>query len=328
MSPILSNKNRILKIRLLLTIFFIILFFISLLLGVDTNVTITKLLAHDQEAWRTMLISRLPRTISIVLTAVGLSIAGLIMQSISRNKFLSPSTVGTTDASILGVLLSFILFNNASKTTQMVFAFLFSLIATTLIMTILNKIKIRQTYLIPLLGMMYGSIISSITQAIAYQTNSLQYLSSISVGSFNRFTSFNLLYIIIVPLILAVIYSTRFSIISLGEDFSKNLGIHYNRTIFLGMIIIATISAATFITVGPIPFIGLIVPNVISEIVGDNIKKSMLDIVLFGSSFVLLSDIMSRLIVYPYEIAISFTIGIIGGIIFIYLLFKKVRYGT
>lgn len=171
--------------------------------------------------------------------------------------------------------------------------------------------------------MMYGSIIDAFTQAFAYHFNILQTLSTINVGSFNRFTSFNLLYVIIIPVLLAYVYAVKFNIVSLGEDFSKSLGISYNQTVILEIILIATISASTFVTVGPIPFVGLIIPNIINTLIGDNFKRNIIDVALVGSCFVLASDIFSRLMVYPYEVAISFTIGIFGGVILIGLIFRR-----
>ena len=70
-----------------------------------------------------------------------------------------------------------------------------------------------------------------------------------------------------------------------------------------------------------LPFIGLVVPNLVSYYYGDHVKKTILDIALFGSAFVMLNDIISRVIVYPYEVSISFTMGITGSIIFMWIIF-------
>lgn len=172
-----------------------------------------------------------------------------------------------------------------------------------------------------------GGIISAFTTAIAYHFEALQTLSLISFGTFNRFTDFHLLYIIVVPLILSVIYATSFSIAGMGEDFSKGLGLNYRKVTFLGLSIIAVISAASFVTVGPIPFVGLIIPNMVTAFYGDNMTKSIFDVGILGASFVLLCDIFSRLIIYPYEIAVGFTIGIVGGLIFLIILVGRVKYG-
>ena len=314
--------------RISLSILFAALILISLLIGVDSNVNIGNLLKLDAAAWQIFCVSRLPRTIAIVLTASGLSVSGLIMQSLSNNKFMSPSTSGTTDAAMLGVLLSYLVLGNQTRPVQMLFAFVFALTSTILFMMILSKIRLRDAVYIPLIGMMYGGIIKALANAIAYHTNALQTLSKIGLGTFNRFTSFNMLYLVLIPLILAVVYATSFSIAGMGEDFSKGVGLQYKKVVFLGLCVIAVISAATFVTVGPISFVGLIIPNMITAFYGDDVKKSIFDVILLGSIFVLICDIFSRLIIYPYELAVSFTIGIIGGIIFLIILFRRVRHGT
>ena len=87
----------------------------------------------------------------------------------------------------------------------------------------------------------------------------------------------------------------------MGEEFAKNLGVNYKKILIIGLTITSVISASTFIIVGPLPFLGLIIPNIISMYYGDNIKKNLIDIALFGSSFVLLNDIFSRVVIFPYD---------------------------
>lgn len=313
--------------RVGLGILFFGLLIVSLLIGADTNVNLGNLLCLDADAWQIFWVSRVPRTVAIVLTASGLSVSGLIMQSISSNKFMSPSTSGTTDAAMLGVLMAYLFLKNQTHLVQMLFAFLFALASTILFMTILSKIQLRDAVYVPLIGMMYGGIIKALANAVAYHTNALQTLSKIGLGTFNRFTSFDMLYLVLIPLVLAVVYATSFSIAGMGEDFSKGLGLQYKKIIFLGLCVIAVISAATFVTVGPISFVGLIIPNMVTAFYGDDIKKSIFDVMLLGSIFVLVCDIFSRLVIYPYELAASFTIGIVGGVIFLVILFRRVRYG-
>lgn len=304
-----------------------VLCILSLLIGADTNTTLKALLQFDKKAWNTVWISRLPRTLAVLLTASSLSVSGLIMQAIGSNKFISPSTAGTTDAAMLGVLFAYLFMGNRSRSGQMLFAFALALVSTLLFMAILSKIKLRDGIYVPLVGMMYGAVVKAITNALAYQTNAIQNLNQVALGTFNRFTSFDLLYIVLIPLVLSVIYAASFSIAGMGEDFAKGLGLRYKRVVFLGLCIISVSSAATFVTVGSIPFVGLIIPNMVTAFYGDDVKKSIWDVMVFGSVFVLLCDILSRLVIYPYEVAVGLTIGIAGGIIFLMMLIRRVRNG-
>lgn len=309
--------------KLMLWIVFLFLCILSLSIGADENLTLRHLVQRDGLAWKTLLLSRVPRTAAIIITASGLSISGSIIQAMGRNQFISPSTIGTTDAAGLGVLIASLFLNVSSRNIQIGFAFVFAMASTLFFMYFLQSIALKETFFVPLLGIMYGGIITALSQVIAYQNNALQTLSSLNLGSFNRFTSFKLLWTLIIPLLLAWCYATRFSILSLGEDFSKNLGINYKRTLLIGVMIVSIVSAASYVSVGPIPFVGLIIPNLVNQYFGSHLKKRMLDLILFGSSFVLLADILSRVIIYPYEVAIGLTMGILGGVVFIIMIFRR-----
>jgi iron complex transport system permease protein len=320
------NKRKIHK-RLILVLSFMILIILSLSIGV-LKVSISDLITGDPQAWEVIWVSRIPRTIAIILTASSLSIAGLIMQAISRNKFISPSTAGTTNAAVLGVLVGYLVMGNQPVVLRSLFAFVFALLSTFIFMFMLKKIKFKNVIYVPLIGMMYGAMISSIATFIAHRYNALQFLNTIGIGGFSNKAvgSYELLYLVIPAIILAVVYATRFSIAGMGEDFAKNLGLKYGVVISIGLIIIAVTSSITFVMVGMLPFVGLIVPNLVTHYYGDHVKKTVIDIALFGSSFVLLNDILSRLIVFPYEISISFTMGVTGALIFLVLIFRRMKY--
>jgi iron complex transport system permease protein len=313
--------------RFFLIIIFLILVIASLSVGV-LDVSLSDLIRFDQDAWNVIWISRLPRTIAIILTASSLSIAGLIMQAISRNKFISPSTAGTTNAAILGVLIGYLIMGNQPVIIRSIFAFVFAMVSTLIFMLMLKRIKFKNVIYVPLIGMMYGAMISSVATFIAHRYNALQFLNTIGIGGFSNKAvgSYELLYLVVPAMIIALIYATRFSIVGMGEDFAKNLGVSYGVVISVGLFVIALISSVTFVMVGTLPFVGLIVPNLVTHYYGDHVKKTIVDIALFGSSFVLLNDILSRLIVFPYEISISFTMGVTGAIIFLVLIFRRMKY--
>ena len=307
--------------RIIVISLFVVLSLVSLLVGSLSSVTIASLISGDELAWNVLANSRLPRTMAIILSAAGLSTAGLIMQAISRNKFMSPSTSGTTDAAALGLLLAFVFLQQQSGIMQMLFAFAFALISTLLFTSIINRLKLREVVYVPLIGMMYGGLISAVTVAIAYRFEAMQMMASLGLGSFARLGNFSVVYITIVPLVIAGLYAAKFSIVGLGEDFSKNLGLNYRGVVFMGLVVVALTSASTYVAVGPLPFIGLIIPNMATTFYGDNLKKSMLDLMFFGADFVLICDILSRLVIYPFEMSVSLTISVVGGAIFmIYLL--------
>lgn len=313
--------------RIILIIIFTTLILVSLKIGV-IEFNYFDLISGDEKTVSLLFSSRLPRTLAIILSASSLSIAGLIMQSIGHNNFISPSTIGTSDAALFGILVSYLMFGSQSLSFKLIFAFIFAFISTICLIQILNRLKLKEPIYVPLVGMMYGSIISSFSTFIAHHFDASQVLSSISLGSFTTMTKgrYELLWIIVIPLIISLLYSTQFSLIRLGQDFATNLGLKVKQVVYIGLIIISIVSASTYVTVGPLPFVGLIIPNLIRIYYGDNLKRSMLDVALFGSIYVLINDIISRLVIFPYEVSVGFTMGITGSILFIWLILRGRKY--
>lgn len=311
------------KKRILIPLF-IILALISIFVGVH-DITPMDLIRMDMEKINVLLISRLPRLISIVVAGVGMSIGGVIMQQISNNKFVSPTTAATIDSAQLGVVVSMLLFTSATLIEKMITAFIFALLGTFVFMKILKKIKMKNVIFIPLVGIMVGNVIGSITEFIAYKFNLVQNVNSFLQGKFSMILkgNYELLYLAIPLIAVAFLYANKFTIIGMGEDISSNLGLNYNRISNIGVTIVSLISALVVITVGSIPFIGLIVPNIVSLFKGDNLSKNIWITALFGANFVLICDIIGRIVIYPYEVSISLTVGIIGSIIFLYLIFRR-----
>jgi len=306
-----------------LILMLIILSFISIFIGVK-DVKVTEILNFNQEDIQIIYQSRLPRLISIIIAGMGMSIAGLIMQQISRNKFVSPTTAATVDSAKFGVLISIMLMNDSSSLKKMFIAFIFALAGTFLFMGILKRVKFKNAIFIPLIGMMLGNIIDSISTFFAYRFDLVQNISTWLQGDFSMIIKgrYELLYISIPMIFIAFIYANKFTVAGMGEDFAANLGLNYNRVVNIGIGLVALISALTIITIGKIPFLGLIIPNIVTKIQGDNMEKNIGHTALFGAVFLLACDILSRLIIYPYEISISLTVGIIGSIVFLYLIVR------
>lgn len=305
----------------------IILSIVSLFVGVS-SISIVDLLDFQSEETQIFLISRLPRLVAILLAGAGMSMAGLIMQQLSRNKFVSPTTAGTLDATRLGILVSMLLFANASMLEKMTVAFAFALAGTFLFMQILNRIKFKDAIFIPLVGMMFGNILSSITTFFAYRADVIQNMSAWLQGDFSMVMkgSYELLYISIPVFIIAYVYANRFTVAGMGEDFSKNLGMKYRSVVNIGLVLVALITATVVLTVGVIPFLGLIIPNIVSIFKGDHLQKTLPHTAMLGAIFLLVCDILGRVMIYPYEISISLMVGVIGSFIFLFLLFRRKSY--
>lgn len=316
----------LLKKRYLL-IFLILLSALSLFVGVS-SISPADLLSGRTDEVEVFLVSRLPRLVAILLAGAGMSIAGLIMQSLSRNKFVSPTTAGTMDATRLGILVSMIIFVEASTMEKLLVAFAFAMAGTFLFMQILDRIKFKDAVFIPLVGLMLGNVLSSVTTFFAYKANLIQNMSSWLQGDFSLIMKgrYELLYISVPVIILAYLFANRFTVAGMGEEFSKNLGMSYRSIVNIGLILTSLVTVTVILTVGMIPFLGLIVPNIVSLFKGDHLQRTLPHTAILGAIFLLVCDILGRVIIFPYEISISLMVGVIGSAIFLYMLLRRKGY--
>ncbi|AJK64161.1 putative ABC transporter permease [Bacillus amyloliquefaciens KHG19] len=299
----------------------------SIFIGVE-DLSPLDIFHLNKEQAGTLFDSRLPRLVSIIIAGMSLSICGLIMQQISRNKFVSPTTAGTMDWARLGILISLMLFTSASPLVKMSIAFVFALAGNFLFMKILERIKFNDAIFIPLVGLMLGNIVSSIATFIAYKYDLIQNLSSWLQGDFSLVVKgrYELLYLSIPLVIIAYVYADKFTVAGMGESFSVNLGLKYKRVVNIGLIIVSLIASLVILTVGMLPFLGLIIPNMVSIYKGDNLRSSLPHTALLGAVFVLFCDILGRVIIFPYEISIGLMVGVIGSGIFLYMLLRRKAY--
>lgn len=301
-----------------LLIVLILLSITSLFIGVN-DITLMDIVSYNKEKVDIFFISRVPRLVSILLAGLGMSICGLIMQQVSRNKFVSPTTGATIDSAQLGLVFAMLIIPSTGLAGKMIASFAFALAGTFIFMKILKSLKFKNAVFVPLIGIMFGNIIGSATTFIAYKYNLMQDITAWMQGNFSMIIkgNYEMLYITIPCIIMAYIYANKFTIAGMGEDFATNLGLNYNKVVNLGLMIVAIVTVCVVITAGSIPFIGLIVPNIVSMYKGDNLKDSIWHTGLFGAIFVLICDIFSRTVIYPYEIPIGLTVGAIGSIIFL-----------
>ena len=176
--------------------------------------------------------------------------------------------------------------------------------------------------MVPLVGIMFGNVIGGITNYLAYKYEMTQALSSWLVGHFSLVMKGRYeLVMLVVPLIAAAfIFANHFNIVGMGKDFSKNLGVSYNAVLFLGLTIAAMITASVVVIAGSISYIGLIVPNLVTMFKGDKLRGTLTDTALFGALFVLISDMIGRVVIAPYELPIELIVGVLGSLIFLILL--------
>ena len=315
-------------LTIVLAVSLVLLSILSLFVGV-IDIQLTSLLTGDLEALRIFFVSRLPRLLAILCTGVGMSVAGLIMQQLCMNKFVSPTTGATISSAQFGILLALLFWPGSSLMGRAIFAFITAILGTWIFVWFIQRIQFKDVVMVPLVGIMFGNVIGGVTNYLAYKYEMTQALSSWLVGHFSLVLRgrYEIVYLVVPLVILAFIFANHFNIVGMGKDFSKNLGVPYNLVLFMGLTIAAMITASVVVVVGSISYIGLIVPNVVSMFKGDKIRGTLADTALFGAIFVLVCDMIGRVVIAPYELPIELIVGILGSILFIGLLLCRLKHG-
>ena len=315
-------------LTVILAVVLAILSVLSLFVGV-IDIQLSALLAGDLEQLEIFLISRLPRLLAILCTGVGMSVAGLIMQQLCMNKFVSPTTGATISSAQFGILLALLFMPGSTLMGRAVFAFVFAVLGTWIFVWFIQHIRFKDVVMVPLVGIMFGNVIGGVTNYLAYKYEMTQALSSWLVGHFSLVLRgrYEIVWLVVPLVILAFVFANHFNIVGMGRDFSRNLGVPYNLVLFMGLTIAAMITASVVVVVGSISYIGLIVPNLVSMFKGDKIRGTLVDTALFGAIFVLVCDMIGRVVIFPYELPIELIVGILGSILFVGLLLYRLKNG-
>ena len=305
---------------------FIVLCILSLYVGTDP-ISWQGLFAGSEADWLTLKASRIPRLIAIVLTGMGLSIGGVILQHIVRNKFVEPETAGGLDAAKLGIMISLVVLPSAGVFSKMLAALALCFVAGVIYIMIVARIRYQQVVLIPVIGLMFGSVLSAGAEFYAYKNNLLQDVQGWLLGDFSRVVQghYEILYVIVPVIALTYVFAKRFTVIGMGQEMAISLGVSYKSTVALGLMLVSITVAATVISVGAIPFIGLVIPNLVALKYGEHLAKTLPLVAIGGACLLLICDLAGRLLIYPFEVPIGLTAGAVGGIVFLLLILRGLR---
>lgn len=305
---------------------FIVLCILSLYVGTDP-ISWQGLFAGSEADWLTLRASRIPRLIAIVLTGMGLSIGGVILQHIVRNKFVEPETAGGLDAAKLGIMISLVVLPSAGVFSKMLAALALCFVAGVIYIMIVARIRYQQVVLIPVIGLMFGSVLSAGAEFYAYKNNLLQDVQGWLLGDFSRVVQghYEILYVIVPVIVLTYVFAKRFTVIGMGQEMATSLGVSYKSTVALGLMLVSITVAATVISVGAIPFIGLVIPNLVALKYGEHLAKTLPLVAIGGACLLLICDLAGRLLIYPFEVPIGLTAGAVGGIVFLLLILRGLR---
>ena len=274
-------------------------------------------------------ITRVPRTIALVLAGAAMAMCGLVMQLITQNRFVEPTTTGTTEWAGLGLLLVMIVAPQSSILVKMTAAVIAAFIGTMVFFAFLRRVTLRSSVIVPIVGLMLGAVVGAVSSYIALSTNMLQSLGIWFAGSFTSVLrgQYEPLWLVALVVIAIFFVADRFTVAGLGEEIATNVGLNYKRVVFIGTGLIAIATGIVTVVVGNLPFLGLIVPNIVSMFRGDDLRSNLPWVALLGISIVTVCDIISRVIIRPFEIPVSTILALVGAVVFIALLLRQRRRG-
>ena len=274
-------------------------------------------------------LTRVPRTIALVLAGAAMAMSGLVMQMLTQNRFVSPTTTGTTEWAGLGLLLVMIAMPTASVTERMIGAIVASFIGTMVFFLFLRRVSLRSSLIVPIVGIMLGAVVSSVSTFIALQFDALQSLTVWFAGSFTSVFKgqYEVLWIVAGVVVAVFLIADRLTVAGLGEDIATGLGLNYQRVLFIGTGLVAVATGVVTVVVGNLPFLGLIVPNLVSMIRGDDLRSNLPWVALTGIAVVAVCDLLARVVIAPFEIPVSVILGVVGAAVFIAMIARQRRRG-
>ncbi|MBD3690020.1 iron chelate uptake ABC transporter family permease subunit [Winkia sp. C62] len=279
----------------------------------------------DADQIRTFALSRLPRTLAVVLAGASMAMAGLIMQMLVRNRYVEPSTTGVTESASLGILVVTIVAPQASVVAKMSVAIVAALAGTLLLLALIRALPHRDLIVVPLIGILLTGIIGAGVSALAWKFQLQGTVAAWSTGDFSGIIKgrYELLWIVAITGIIAYLLADAFTVLALGDGLAANLGLRLGQVRAAGLAIVAVVAGVTTVVAGALPFLGLVVPNVVSLLVGDYLRRCLPFVAVGGAGFVLIADILARTIVAPAEIPVGTVMGVLGGAVFVIFLLTR-----
>lgn len=303
-------------------VFLIILVLLLALISISTGAYSIR---ENHEGWKMIFITRIPRTLSLMLTGAAMSMSGIVMQLITQNKLVEPTTTGTIEWAGFGLILAYLLVPSASLFLRTTSAIIFSFVGSMIFFFLLRNIKLKSSLFVPVLGIMMGAVVSAVSTFVALEFNMTQSLEVWFAGSFAPMQRgrYEYLYFIILITIAIYIYADQLTLAGLGEDVATNLGLNYKKIILWANVLISIATGLVASVVGNVPFLGILVPNLVSMYRGDHLRENLPYTCLLAMIIIMIADIIGRTIIAPFEVPVSLILGSIGSIGFLIILFSK-----
>lgn len=285
-----------------------------------------SLIHKDNQSYFIVHEVRLPRILVGILAGFGLSVGGVILQSLIRNPLASPDVIGITKGAGFAATVVIFLFPKAPDFMLPIAAFLGAFSTFAILMLLTRRLTLTPVS-VALVGIAVGTMFQAGTQflIIKHPTDinlALLWLSG-SLWSREWNDVFSLLPWVAVLLPVVLVNYAKLNVFQLGDEISASLGLDIIRQRFWLMLFAVALSGISVSAVGAIGFIGLIAPHIARSLVGSRHQLLIPLASLIGADLMLLGDYIGRIIIVPREIPVGIMTAIIGAPYFVYLLRKS-----
>lgn len=272
---------------------------------------------------------RIPRVMMAVGVGALLSMSGLVMQSVFRNPLVEPYTMGLSGGAVLGVAIAFMLgISSAVGNIGVTLMAMLGALLTMGIILLLRRVLHYDVNKMLLSGVMISFATSSVTVLLMSLTTreNMSQIVMWNMGSLDITTKEMSYIVVIISVVMIVVLSfwgNEMNVLMVGESMARHVGVRIDIVVPL-LFVLATVMAAVSVSfVGVVAFVGMIVPHVVRHIFGYDHRVITAVTAIIGAIFMLMCDIVARVVIYPQEIPTGVMCGIVGGVMFIYLTAKS-----
>lgn len=287
------------------------------------------------EGWRPehaiiILTMRLPRVLLAALVGAGLALAGAVFQGLFRNPMADPYVIGVSSGGALGAVSSILLqslINIPIRYGIPAFAFIFAVMTILLVYNLARVGGKAPVMNLILAGVAVNSVISALVSlCMFFSGNQLHQVVFWLMGGFSG-RGMDYVYIFIpygvVGAAIIFTYARELNAMLLGEEPAEHLGVEVERVKRRLLIAAALLTGACVSVSGMIGFVGLVIPHIVRMIFGPDHRTLLPAVALVGASFLLIADVLARVIMAPGEIPVGIVTALVGGPFFIYLLRRQ-----
>lgn len=331
----MKSKNKYIKSYLFLSVIILMLLggiFLSISIGaksISLSTIWEALVQYNPSNGQHIIVRtlRMPRVIVALVVGASFAVSGALMQAITRNPMASPSILGINAGAALGLAIAMVVLPSASFNETVLFSFAGAAVASLFIFGMTSISKAGSSPLrLALVGTAITALFNAFSQAIAVYFNISQELTFWNAGGVSGVRPEQALLILpwtVVGLLLALSIARSVTLLSLGEEVAVGLGGKTRYIKIIACIAVLILTGSSVAIVGPIGFVGLVVPHAVKFVVGVDYRKVIPFSMLVGALLVLIADIISRSINPPFETPIGAITALIGVPFFIYLATRK-----